>query len=444
MRFPTPDLDALVLSIATDPRGMPVRAMEAVLDRGEAATEPVMEVLRRALRAEAARDVVDGRVVNDEADFEPDPVWLLVLLGELRDPRSVPVLLEVIRGAGPDAHILPMVAAEALAKLGPPALEGVRELLEAGSPEQRLWAYAVAGWIEDDAAYELLVAALESDPELADVIGNALGDQGRMEAVTVLMAALPRVEPWQRTELEDAIRALHQADRAVKRLHEADWRLRYRLHPAIGAMAPSWPVMSAVIREQERARDARQSHAVLSLEEILAQPLENREEPERCDCCGVEPFEATGMPVCPATAVSMAAVQHRFLGEMRDELDTDDLFDVLGVAEDECMALGYLPLEPENAAEQEEIADEMLSWEILIAACRWLLERGIESVSAGRATLLAEVARLAELHGDPEGVLSAFPTNGARNGPAPVGRNDPCPCGSGRKYKKCCGRPGPS
>jgi len=24
--------------------------------------------------------------------------------------------------------------------------------------------------------------------------------------------------------------------------------------------------------------------------------------------------------------------------------------------------------------------------------------------------------------------------------PGPVGRNDPCPCGSGRKYKKCCGR----
>jgi preprotein translocase subunit SecA len=23
---------------------------------------------------------------------------------------------------------------------------------------------------------------------------------------------------------------------------------------------------------------------------------------------------------------------------------------------------------------------------------------------------------------------------------AKVGRNDPCPCGSGRKHKKCCGR----
>ena len=22
--------------------------------------------------------------------------------------------------------------------------------------------------------------------------------------------------------------------------------------------------------------------------------------------------------------------------------------------------------------------------------------------------------------------------------PKPVGRNSPCPCGSGRKYKKCC------
>ena len=34
-----------------------------------------------------------------------------------------------------------------------------------------------------------------------------------------------------------------------------------------------------------------------------------------------------------------------------------------------------------------------------------------------------------------------------RSGPAPVksahpkvGRNDPCPCGSGKKYKRCCGR----
>jgi len=26
-----------------------------------------------------------------------------------------------------------------------------------------------------------------------------------------------------------------------------------------------------------------------------------------------------------------------------------------------------------------------------------------------------------------------------RTGPK-VGRNDPCPCGSGKKYKQCCGK----
>ncbi len=37
-------------------------------------------------------------------------------------------------------------------------------------------------------------------------------------------------------------------------------------------------------------------------------------------------------------------------------------------------------------------------------------------------------------------------TRTVRNGPAPVkvspkvGRNDPCPCGSGKKFKHCCGK----
>ena len=29
-----------------------------------------------------------------------------------------------------------------------------------------------------------------------------------------------------------------------------------------------------------------------------------------------------------------------------------------------------------------------------------------------------------------------------RRGEAKVGRNDLCPCGSGKKYKRCCGAPG--
>jgi len=36
-------------------------------------------------------------------------------------------------------------------------------------------------------------------------------------------------------------------------------------------------------------------------------------------------------------------------------------------------------------------------------------------------------------------IKSAGETTQKRQG-VKVGRNDPCPCGSGKKYKKCCGR----
>ncbi len=49
--------------------------------------------------------------------------------------------------------------------------------------------------------------------------------------------------------------------------------------------------------------------------------------------------------------------------------------------------------------------------------------------------LLALAARIAGNNGiDPRRLQSPVP---------PIGRNDPCPCGSGKKYKQCCGRSGP-
>ncbi|MCL0041203.1 SEC-C metal-binding domain-containing protein [Dehalococcoidia bacterium] len=36
------------------------------------------------------------------------------------------------------------------------------------------------------------------------------------------------------------------------------------------------------------------------------------------------------------------------------------------------------------------------------------------------------------------GILKETPPQ--RKQPVGVGRNDPCPCGSGKKYKKCCRR----
>ena len=48
--------------------------------------------------------------------------------------------------------------------------------------------------------------------------------------------------------------------------------------------------------------------------------------------------------------------------------------------------------------------------------------------------LLAELG--AQLQSDP--ALSSY--HPFLNTLKDVGRNDPCPCGSGKKFKKCCGR----
>ncbi|MEJ2041340.1 MAG: SEC-C metal-binding domain-containing protein, partial [Desulfosarcinaceae bacterium] len=61
---------------------------------------------------------------------------------------------------------------------------------------------------------------------------------------------------------------------------------------------------------------------------------------------------------------------------------------------------------------------------------------------------LREPERIEEIHKPKEQQL--FFSGGGDEAPkkkkpmrrqdAKVGRNDPCPCGSGKKYKKCCGR----
>ena len=64
----------------------------------------------------------------------------------------------------------------------------------------------------------------------------------------------------------------------------------------------------------------------------------------------------------------------------------------------------------------------------------------------------SEVASICNVHGwyfiiglEPDEPEDISDLNRLLNPPAPVtaaltpGRNDPCPCGSGKKYKKCCG-----
>ena len=48
-----------------------------------------------------------------------------------------------------------------------------------------------------------------------------------------------------------------------------------------------------------------------------------------------------------------------------------------------------------------------------------------------------EAVKVTSLSGASDGTVKKQPV---RNKGQKVGRNDPCPCGSGKKYKHCCGR----
>ena len=58
-------------------------------------------------------------------------------------------------------------------------------------------------------------------------------------------------------------------------------------------------------------------------------------------------------------------------------------------------------------------------------------------LQAGTCTHKRKRRRMAAAHlgNAPKRIL----VPGQREGIVKVGRNDPCPCGSGRKYKRCCG-----
>ena len=74
----------------------------------------------------------------------------------------------------------------------------------------------------------------------------------------------------------------------------------------------------------------------------------------------------------------------------------------------------------------------------MIAQIREDTARGILTVQIRRSEgqpQREQVAKPDEYNGG-DGSLAKKPMRGGQK----VGRNDPCPCGSGKKYKKCCGR----
>jgi preprotein translocase subunit SecA len=63
----------------------------------------------------------------------------------------------------------------------------------------------------------------------------------------------------------------------------------------------------------------------------------------------------------------------------------------------------------------------------------------VSALAAAAAQAAASPQRQAPMGAPPPGMAAPQPAVPVRRDTPKVGRNDPCPCGSGRKYKKCCG-----
>ena len=87
----------------------------------------------------------------------------------------------------------------------------------------------------------------------------------------------------------------------------------------------------------------------------------------------------------------------------------------------------------EAARLSRKAADE-LPLQVIVA-----LDRVSEGTATRAATLLAEKFTQADTQAYQAAQGAAKTVTAPRHVDRKVGRNDPCPCGSGKKYKRCCG-----
>jgi hypothetical protein len=408
------DLGALLDQIERWHHGVPVRLMEEVLALGD-----------------TVLPTIQARLPHED-DEEREPLWYLALLAELRSPAAIPFLVDRLDSM--DDLILRIVAAEALAKVGPAAIPALREVVASGREETRLLAYGALGWIADDAAHDILRDALQRDAPLVHVVANALMQRAGPEIVPVLYDAYQRCQPWQRADIADVIHALHWKVQFDTEPVHGDWRLRYFTTGDVIGINVGWLGVSSILSDDKEHRATAEAPPLRALAEIIGETADDPHEPEYCSDCGGLVERPTGVPVCPENAVDVVRLQLAFLQEER-EAGLDDLFEELNEIDMERWELAQTP-KPRSAKKQAARQEHEDYLAFLKDTCTWGIGQGAEAVGPARARLLAEIGRLVDRYG-PGAEPTAKPDPVVRAEPR-IGRNDPCGCGSGKKHKHCC------
>jgi hypothetical protein len=379
-------------SSSPDPAVMPA-VIQAVERYGwEEAFSYSRDLARLAQTDETLAWVIDRLTRHPPAESSPfDPLVAVLLeanpaLLRRHEPRvlAVPALDREARE----------VVRERVALLAAPAEEQWRRLQEACAALDRLEEYPrAAARLPADAA----AAALAAHPEFA---------AGR--ALAALRGEVGDPESWLEVYAVRIVRHLRLAEAVpllVDRLHEDVDALLEEVHPALAAIG-SDAAVERIVAEWPAADWTFRFMAACVLEDlhtdrsVAAALALAPEEPDR----GVRSrlYEAAVRNFAPE-AVEPA---RQFLLRAPADMDTNQLRDSLLTA---CALMG-------------ERFPEFPTW--------------LAHAKANRAAVARRSAAFEREEDDeppppPPGTV-------VREGPA-VGRNDPCPCGSGRKFKKCCG-----
>jgi hypothetical protein len=319
-----------------------------------------------------------------------DPLWAIVILGELRPPGAVPTLGRFLRA---DGSGLGVAAAEALAKIGPPAIPSLIASVMRGEPNRRLHAYAALGMIPADAAYHCLADALECERALADVVARAIAQHRRREAIPLLQAASAQVPQGMRREFEWAVYTLVHRTRMPDALPD-DWRVRYRRLPGLDWGFPLTWVGVAAIAHRHGLPSGDAMGPARSIDAILA---DTRLDPgeRRCRACGGIVWFPAGLPVCRHTARAVLALQVSVMARWRASGLTD-----VWEALDACDAVDLELCRRPDASSGAR--DHALG---AVAAGRatlyWMVSLGRFTLAAGVRELSVIACEIAALYGSP-------------------------------------------
>jgi hypothetical protein len=401
---------------------------------------------------------------SDRVDLSVD---LMRIFAAHPTPDAVPFLLNEFRRF-PDE--VPDEMSEALARIGAPALEGLLQLFDEGVAYDEIPFHLVTLGVRDPRIDDAIAEIRRSNPEEADYLQEIYQEYaGKSVEPYDIFSAYPEVDVPNLDLVPPAERELFLEHPSPElRATALEFLLGAELTPALiqRLLAIAQTDTDPRVRglAWETLREATDQERIT--EAMLAR-IDNPETPaiERASLCIALAYNLDDPIVRPhldatynnpeyrAKAIEAMArsFDRAFAPTIVKHLD-DDNVDCRRAA---LWGVGYLRIRSEAPRLEKLFLDP--DWRAEALYCYALaapaddskfglrqLEERIHQLADGLEDEEREIIHSAfDLRLEMSGSRASFTTPPPEAAPASpkINRNDPCPCGSGKKYKKCCGAP---